>query len=93
MAGLLPHLGSLFEKLSDLTSTETVEERPYANTRTGDSLYSITNTQSANSTYAAGEATAAEDATETSQRGRTEPFDCEDPVTCPTCTPTEVNTS
>lgn len=90
MTGLSSYLTMVFDKLYEVTSNETAEKRPYANTRSREGLYAITNTQSAESTYAAGEFELEGSQTETAQ-GQTvesaESFDCEDPRTCPTCTP------
>lgn len=95
MTGLSTYLTMVFDKLYEVTSNETVEERPYANTRSRDGLYAITNTQSGDSTYAAGEFQLERAQGDTAQ-SRTvesaESFDCEDLRTCPTCSPDATST-
>jgi hypothetical protein len=90
MTGLSTYLTMVFDRLYEVTSNETVEERPYADTRSRESLYAITDTQSRESTYAAGEfqiERAQGDTAESRTVESAESFDCEDPRTCPTCSP------
>lgn len=86
----LRYVTKLFDALYEATSDETVEDSPYAgtyaNTRSRDGVYAITNTQSAESTYGVGKQT--DSATvETDRVSEVETFECEDPRTCPTCEP------
>lgn len=90
MTGLSTPFTVVFDKLYELTSNETVEECPYAETRASEGLYAITNTQHGENTYAAGEfqrENAQVDAPERQETPSFEQFDCEDPRTCPTCRP------
>lgn len=95
MIGLLATLETVFDKLYQYTSNEIVEDRPYAASRSREGLYAITNTQSGESTFAADEFEHEQINADAPQRQggqSTESFDCEDPSTCPTCTPRTVST-
>jgi len=53
MTRLIIPLKIACNKMYEITSNETVEELPYADTRASESLYAITNTQPGENTYAA----------------------------------------
>jgi len=74
------------------TSDETTDRHPYANTRPRDGVYSITDTQSGNGTYAAGEFSVDESGGSTSA-GTAAGVDCADPEACSTCGPTTTGTA
>ena len=48
-------LQAVIDTLDRITSNETTRRLPYADTRSGNDVHSITNTQSGGSTYGAGE--------------------------------------
>lgn len=85
MIGPLALVRRLFDALYDATADETETKGIYANTRSSGGVYSITSTQSAESTYAAREGTARERATAEPSPAAT--YDCPDPSTCPDCSP------
>ena len=85
MIGPIAALRRLFDALDEHTSDQTTERKPYANTRPRDGVYSITNTQSAEGTYAAAENTA-EGWSATGPRVETA-ADCPNPATCVDCAP------
>lgn len=68
-------------ELFDATSGETTRHGVYVATRPREGVYSITSTQSAESTYAADETRPADEGVGTAS------FDCENPRTCRTCNP------
>jgi len=75
MSQLSNPLRAVVDALDRITSDETTRRLPYADTRSGNDVHSITNTQSDGSTYAAGESrpTAANAAAESTLSG--EPLD------------------
>lgn len=85
MIGPLALVGRLFDALDDVTADGTETKGIYANTRSTDGVYSITSTQSAESTYAAGERAARDESTAVARPVST--YDCPDPATCPDCSP------
>lgn len=68
MIATLRHVGNAFDALYDVTSNETLQRGVYRNTRPQDGLYSITSTQSSETTYRAG-TTPAGDRRETAPNG------------------------
>lgn len=87
MTGLINYLRKPFDLLYAYTSDETDQYGIYADTRSKDSLYSITSTQSDGSTYAAYQSERDERTFGTVQPRELDAFDCEDPRTCPDCQP------
>lgn len=94
MAGIT----SVIKKLRDRLTAPSVEKPSqhgiYANTRSRDGLYSITNTQSRTTTYAVAQPqTKREHATDAPDQDREsiKTIACEDPQTCPTCSPFTIN--
>ena len=85
MTGLSAHVRTLFDTLSNLTSEEPVQHGIYADTRSRDGLYSISNTQPGTSTYAAERTDGDHATTAPSEDEDSATLDCEDPETCPTC--------
>ena len=83
----LQHIKALFDTLDELTADETVRGGVYAGTRSHDGLYSIADTQSAESTYAAREAIADGSVAAAGPDVERDPVDCVDPRTCPSCEP------
>ncbi|SIS19930.1 hypothetical protein [Natronorubrum thiooxidans] len=87
MTGITNYSKKLFDTLSNLASEEPTQHGIYADTRSKDGLYSITNTQSGTSTYAAGQTRTKQEPALYRDVDSTETFDCEDPQTCPRCSP------
>ncbi|ELY50294.1 hypothetical protein [Natronorubrum bangense] len=89
MTGLSEYVRALFDTLSNRTSEDPVQHGIYADTRSRDGLYSITNTQPGTSTYAAGQRPMDHEHATTAPPEDEGPatLDCEDPQTCPTCSP------
>lgn len=86
MIGPITLVRRLFDALYDATADGTATEGVYADTRSTGGVYSVTSTQSAESTYAAGESAARDRSAEDPRPATT--YDCEDPTTCPYCSPT-----
>ena len=85
MTSIMTLIRALFDALSEATADAQPTHGVYAKTRSRDGVYAVTNTQSAESTYAAAEAYVDEPASATAPDPA--PVDCTDPQTCPTCDP------
>jgi len=87
MLGLIDYLRKPFDLLDASTADGTAQHGIYTDTRTGEGHFSVANTQSSVSTYAAS-AGETDGETPESQRSRDpEAYDCADPRTCPDCRP------
>lgn len=82
MIATLRHVGSVFDALYDVTSNETLQFGVYRNTRPRDGIYSITSTQSSETTYRAG-ATPARERRGTAPNGNVKPINGETARTRP----------
>lgn len=87
MTQLSDYLGKPFDVLYAITSDDAEDHGTYADTRTNGGVYSITSTQSGATTYGAYDGGTDRHTDETAPARATETDDCEDPQTCPDCTP------